>query len=108
MEVVDAGDFRRTAVRETFEETIDIPNLTSIQQLLEQRVENAPEHRIHVPFCFAFRVYAVRLNQIPDQRLWPCREIWLNEFSEWRWFSLSTLPRPLHPGFGNAIQRLAR
>lgn len=104
MEAADAGDFRRTACRETFEETVGIRKLKSIQHLLQCRVDQAPEHRIHVPFCFDFRVYPVQLKQIPDRRLWPSRDIWLNEFAEWGWFSSTELPQPLHPGLRRAIR----
>lgn len=105
MEPIDGGDFRNTAAREIFEETINVKSLVDIQQQIRQRLSSSPEIRGSIPFVFDWRTYLLTLSQMPDIRLWPNTDHWQNEFSGFGWFAVNEVPRPLHPGLGRAIRR---
>lgn len=97
MERCDGGSFRACAAREAFEETVGLPKLKGIEQLLRERLDAAPEHRVQIPFCFDFRSYLLPLRTMPNLRLWPNMQSWGNEFRQFRWFRADDLPAPLHP-----------
>lgn len=103
MDEQDLGDFRRCAAREIVEETIAINKAEHIQRLLGRHLDQAPMHRVHVPFFYDFRVFRVHLNQMPDIRLWPRLDHWSSEFSEFGWFTQHDLPLPLHPFLASTI-----
>jgi len=104
MEPRDKGDFRQCAAREVFEETVGIDSLIILKSKLMTRIESAPEQRIHVPFLYDYKVFCVRLNFIPDLRVWPNRFHWGNEFERFGWFRCDRLPLPLHPGIVSAVR----
>jgi 8-oxo-dGTP pyrophosphatase MutT (NUDIX family) len=105
MDRCDQGDFRTTAAREVFEETIAIPGLDCIRQRLLARLAGASESRIHVPFVFDFRVFSVPLPVIPDLNIWPHLQHWGNEFERFGWFDKDHFPEPLHPGMGKILRQ---
>lgn len=103
----DCGDFRRCAAREVFEETVGLPRLDCLRIHLLDRLDSAPQSRIHVPFAFDFRVFLVPLTFTPALDLWPNPANWQEgEFGRFEWFKPDQLPTPLHHGMVTTIKRL--